>query len=147
MQQIPFTKEQCELLLRLIYLGDWMANANKIPGKERSCFAELEQYIYSFAENFGLQDLIVKDEGIFYPSKKLEEDSEICECIEEYDVYAFWDNLCEALSKRDAIREHGEKKLASMDHYKRFEILTSLNDAYQKYFETHGLEKIHCAVK
>jgi len=72
--KIFFTKKQYEALIKLVYLGDWMANSCK-TGDERDMEIEkVEQYIYSFAKDFGMENLFDQSKrGMIYPTRAFEE--------------------------------------------------------------------------
>jgi len=40
--EVRLSKEQFEVLLKAVYLGDWMVNANRVPGEYLQEFVELE---------------------------------------------------------------------------------------------------------
>ena len=74
--EIPFTKEQYQTLLQLLYFGEWVANSSKT--KEDKLYKEsdsLEQHIFSYASKFGLDNLIEYDESLkkFVPTLSMEE--------------------------------------------------------------------------
>jgi 5'-deoxynucleotidase YfbR-like HD superfamily hydrolase len=74
--EIKFTNEQYKTLLQLLYFGEWVANSYKT--KEDKLYKEsdaLEQYIFSFASKFGLDNLIEYDDSIkkFVPTITMEE--------------------------------------------------------------------------
>jgi hypothetical protein len=74
--EINFTKEQFQTLLKLLYLGEWVANSYK--SKEDKLYKEsdnLEQHIFSFASKFGLENLIEYDQSLkkFVPTLTMEE--------------------------------------------------------------------------
>ena len=59
--EIKLTKEQYENLLKLVFMGSWMANAFRVKDTVKK-FEELEDYIYSFAKDFGLENYVEYDE-------------------------------------------------------------------------------------
>ena len=52
--KINFTKKQFENLLKLVYLGEWMANAHKTDDIIEK-YREMLFYVFSFAEEFGFE--------------------------------------------------------------------------------------------
>ena len=69
--KIDFTAEQFELLMKGLYLGNWLVRSTE----EESSDTELdgiEAYILSFAKDFGLERYVDFDEEEkrYYPSKK-----------------------------------------------------------------------------
>jgi len=81
--KIEFTKEQFEALLKLVYLGNWLANANRDGSNENPHLEEyekIENYIFSFAKQFGFDEYVDdKDarEGKFYPTRTFEEGTDV----------------------------------------------------------------------
>lgn len=73
--KINFTKKQYQDLLRLVYLGNWMANANRTEDEIKS-LNELEGYIFSFAKDFGMRRWADTDDPeMTYPTRHFEEES------------------------------------------------------------------------
>jgi hypothetical protein len=73
---IDLTKKQFQTLLELMYFGEWVANSYKT--KEDKLYKEtdnLEQYIFSYASRFGLEDWIEYDQRLkkYMPTLTMEE--------------------------------------------------------------------------
>ena len=139
--KINFTKKQYETLLKAVYFGNWMVSStgNEPEGNQ---FDELEGYIFSFAKDFGLEQLAEYDETEkrYYPSEKLEEAEEMNEYIEHYDDYIFWDNLIFDLARRDMENEYGEEAIKKMSEVERFAKKQPFAEKYEKEFAENGLK-------
>jgi hypothetical protein len=136
---ISFTPEQYKSLLMLTYLGSWMVNAHKVdPDKT---FDDLGMYNYSFAQSFGIKDLIESTgDGKYYPTKKFEEIAE--EYLDEYDNETFWDELIDRLADRDFVGKYGQTAIEKMTIEERFSNRDEFEEHYATEFEEHGLDRV-----
>ena len=122
--EIEFTKEQFERLLKIVYLGNWLVNAIHSGRKDDEHikeFDEIEQYIFSFAKDFGLEKYVEFDEKLqeFFPIGELEE--ELQKFVDEYDNEVFWEELISRLARSDFIREYGKEAINKMSLEERIE--------------------------
>ncbi|MFH1956214.1 MAG: hypothetical protein ABIJ28_01010 [Patescibacteria group bacterium] len=142
--KIEFTKEQYEKLIKLVYLGNWMANANRTDDRLKD-YEDLEEYILSFAKDFGF-DKYVDDEEMngrkFFPTRYLEEETDIRGIIEEYDEDAFWDEIIDRLGERDFYRKYSKEEIEKMSHDERFEKLCECIDEYSEETSNYGIERL-----
>jgi len=123
--EIKLTKEQYENLLKIVYLGNWMINAIRSGNEEDEQiekYNEIEQYIFSFAKDAGLEKYIEFDEKYnqFFPTVDLEQDEEIERYLQDYNDEIFWDELADRLGTRDFIRKYGIEAIEKMDPKERF---------------------------
>lgn len=44
--KLELTEKQYRTLLEMVYMGNWMATATKIPSGQDGNYEEMEQYIY-----------------------------------------------------------------------------------------------------
>ncbi len=138
--EITLTKKQYQSLLKMVFLGNWLINAPRIePIKE---FDEIEEYIFSHAEKFGLTDEVEYDEstGKTYPSEIFEDS--LSPYIDEYNQDNMWQELISILSHRDLVEEVGEENLKDMDHETYSDKLGTLHDKYEKEFAENGVQKL-----
>ena len=100
--EIKFTKKQYEDLIKMVYLGNWMINSVRFDNIVKK-YDEIEQHIYSFAKDAGLDKYIEFNSKLnrFFPTIEFEDDEEIDEYIEEYDNAYFWDDLVSSLSSNN----------------------------------------------
>jgi hypothetical protein len=141
--KIDFTPEQYELLIRAVYLGNWMVKSTE----DESCdteFDALEAYILSFAKGFGLGRYADMDdeEGKYFPSRELEEDPELDAHIQRYDDYTFWEKLIYNLARRDMERKYGERAIALMSPEEHLTREQPFIEKYEKEFEVNGLRSL-----
>lgn len=141
--KILFTKKQFKQLLRLIYLGNWMVNAIRNSNERvREC-DEIEQYIYSFAKEFGMKDLIEFDQEFrkYFPTSKFEE-SEVQKFIDEYNEDNFWEELFDKMVNRDMIKRYGLEKYLEMSFEERIEKEEPFRQKYDQEFKENGIQNL-----
>ncbi len=143
MIKIEFTKAQYENLIKLVYLGNWMINAIRTDDIVKK-YDDVEQHIYSFAKDVGLDKYIEFDSKFnkFFPTKELEEDEEMEKYREEYDDEIFWDEITDRLARRDLIRKYGENAIKKMTWKERSEKEYPFIEKYEKEFAKYGIENL-----
>ena len=137
---ISLTPEQYKILLLTTYLGNWMVNAHRVETDKT--FDALASHIYSYAESFGVVDLVElePDNGLYYPTKGLEKLA--AEDVDDYDNETFWAELIERLSERDLAAKHGQPAIEKMTIEERFTNLEEFEAHYDEEFEKHGVERL-----
>jgi len=141
--KIDFTKEQFELLLKVVYLGNWMVKSTEEESAETD-FDAIEAYVLSLAKKFGLDRYadVDDEDGKHYPSKDLDEDLEIEGLIQRYDDYTFWEKLIYNLARRDMDHKYGERAIAQMSPEEHLTKEQPFIEKYEKEFEAHGLKNL-----
>jgi hypothetical protein len=139
--KINFTKEQYEVLLKTVYMGAGMVHSVEEEGAEENEFDALEQYLLSFAKEFGLERYadFDEEEKRYHPSGELEEDESVVECLHRYDDYTFWDKLVYNLAERDMIKKHGKSAVAKMSEEECLTKGQTFVQRYEKEFEKNGI--------
>jgi len=139
--KIEFSENQYKILLKLIYLGNWMVNAFQTEDIEDDC-DELESYLLSFAAEAGVADYVCEENGNQrkYPSSELEDDLNVY--IDRYNNDTFWDELIERLAWRDFARRYGDGASKNMRHSERLRKLNPLIKKYIDEFSESGIENI-----
>lgn len=144
-QPVFFTKEQFKSLIRIVYLGNWFANANRTgtegdPHHEE--FNEIEEYVFSNASKFGLVDLVDKEasDERWYPTRELEESLD--DIHTEYDEETFWDELFFRMSDRDFLRAYPEKEIRKMPMLERFQKEEPFRKKWDNEINEHGIERL-----
>jgi hypothetical protein len=142
---VNFSKEQFLNLLKIVYLGNWMANAIHNNSKEdphNKDFEEIENYIYSFAKEFGFEKYFEYDPKLkrYFPTNEF--DVLVQEYIDEYDDHAFWDELFYRMSDRDFNRAYSNKKISEMEQLERFEKEEPFRNKWDKEINEHGIERL-----
>ncbi len=139
--QINLTKEQYKTLVELVDLGQWMANA--IRTKRIKKYDDMEQLVFSFTKQAGLQDCVdYDDEMKMYFLLREFEESTIFPLKEEYDDYTFWEELAHRLADRDMLKQFGEKELADMPKDEMNKVRDSLIRKYEDESVEHGIERL-----
>jgi hypothetical protein len=140
--EITLSREQFAILLELVYLGNWMANAIRMPGEEITDLSHLEQHLFALARDRGLDDIADLDETLpgAFPSQALEDRMELY--IEEYDDQVFWDQLTDRLAERDMLEEHGEPAVRAMSQEEYFERRDAYVAKYEEEATNHGIERL-----
>lgn len=139
--QLNLTKEQYRTLLEMTLLGNWMINSTR--EKTIKEYDDVEQLVFSFAKQAGLEDCIEYVEKLkaYFPTPDFEEEQAM-PFKEEYDDYTFWEELIHRLAWRDMERKLGrpipegaateEQLLANDAEVKR----------YQDEFNANGIENL-----
>jgi hypothetical protein len=140
--KINITKKQYEDLLKLVYLGNWMANANRTEDKMQS-MDDLEGYIFSFAKDFGMERWADTDDPkMTYPTSYFEGESGVQELIDDYDNENFWDELADRLGNRDFMDKYSKEEIEAMDREEYFMKNMECTIAWEKEFEKHGIDRL-----
>lgn len=140
--EITLSREQFAILLELVYLGNWMANAIRMPGEEITDLSHLEQHLFSLARDLGFDDVADLDETLpdVFPSQALEDRMELY--IEEYDDQTFWDQLIDRLAERDVLEDHGEPAVRAMSQEEYFQKRDAYVAKYEEEATKHGIERL-----
>jgi len=139
--QISLTKEQYKTLVELVDLGQWMANATRT--KRIKKYDEMEQLVFSFTKQAGLQECVdYDDEMKMYFLLREFEESTIFPLKEEYDDYTFWEELAHRLADRDMLKQFGEKELAGMPRDEMNKVRDALIGKYENESVEHGIDRL-----
>lgn len=141
--KIEFSKDQFETLFKMLYLGNWMANAYN-DDAENNQFSDFVSYVYGFAGDMGLGEMVDRDDeaGLTFASTELQEDEQLNELIERYDDSVFLDKLIYNLAGRDMLDKFGEKKIQSMTDEQFFKEEGSFVQKYQEEFAKNGIQNL-----
>jgi hypothetical protein len=145
--KIEFTKKQYEALLKIVYLGSWMASSTKEePAKE---YEIIEQYILSFAKDFKMENFVGFDKKLksYYPSEAFEDATDVIDQIDAYDEYKVWETLVLSLAHRDIVKKYGEKKVEQMSEEEVLEKEYPLIQKYEEEFREHGFDNLYVRSK
>ena len=145
---IEFTKKRFLALLKVVYLGNWMANAHrdgspKDPHEEE--YEAIEDYIFSFAKQFGFDEYVDDEDaknGKFSPTRKFEEGTDVDELHEEYDEETFWDELIDRLGERDFYRKYSKEEIKKMSQDEWFEKFYECIDQWADEMNKHGMNHL-----
>ena len=141
--KINFTKKQYVTLLEAVYLGIWMASSSE-DGPEKTAIDELGRYLFGFAKDFGLDELVDYDEEnkVHYPSAEFEEGDELNALIDSYDDNVFVNKLILSLAGRDMLEKFGEEAVKKMTDEEFLKNERSFLEKYEEEFEKNGLKNL-----
>lgn len=146
--KIEFSKKQFLTLLKIIYLGNWLANAHRTGeyhDKHIKEYEDMEDYIFSFAKQFGYEEYIDDDDsdkGKYYPNRKFDEEINLYELIQEYDEESFWEELPERLGQRDFHMKYTTEEITKMTQEEKFLKFYECVDEWIGELNENGLENI-----
>ncbi len=142
MKSVEFTKEQYEKIVKLVFLGNWVVNANRLPGEEIKELEDIEELVFSKAKDFGLDSLVDDSSGEIFPSKELEMDEELQQYLDEYEDESFWDELSAQLGDIKFEKLYSLEKISKMSDEERFKLRMEIEDEFIEEFQQHGLENV-----
>jgi len=148
-QAIEFTHEQYLALMKVVYLGNWVANAYRTE-KMKKDYEAIDDYIFSFAPKFGLSrfmDHEATDGDRYFPTRAFEEETDVHELHDEYDEETVWDELAQWLGERDLFERYSEAEINAMSREEYFRNKAECVAVYEKEFEKHGMERVRIAKK
>jgi hypothetical protein len=142
-KNIKLTPQQYEDLLKMVYLGNYVVN-NYRPDQAVDRFDVLESYLFSLAQEFGLDRAMDMDEetGEAYPSQEFSQAEDISLYLDDFIENIFWDELTNRLISRDLFRKYGQQIMESMPWE---ELKKKEEPVFQKYteeIETYGMENL-----
>lgn len=145
--KLELTKEQYKNLIKLVSLGNVMANMfrdedERIDKLERAASDFLEQ-----AAKSGLGDYVKKCgcghcDGVYGPSDKLWDDPDMVMVQDEYDDDVFWEQLVDRLAERDMRLHYGVKAIARMSEAERDEKTDAYLRRYDDEIDEHGVDRL-----
>lgn len=139
--KINFTKKQFRLLLDIVYLGEMVINGWKLPDERLEKYSEIQQYIYSFAEKFGMENLVeYNGEFAMYFETTEYEDSGIHELMDEYENEVFWEDLSLNLARRDVYKSHEQNKEVVKENL--IKEIWAREEKYKEEFYKNGLDNV-----
>lgn len=142
--KIEFNKEQFESLMNLVYLGNWIANANRTDDRIEK-YENIESYIFSFAKDFGLEKYIDDEDakdGKFFPTRFFEEETDVDELRDEYDDETFWFELSDRLGERDFFEKYSKEDREKMTRDERFLKMQECIIKWEDELEDNGIDRL-----
>jgi hypothetical protein len=142
---LSLSRNEFETLVKLAYLGNWVANAAREENEELAPYARLEQVVFKRAAEAGLTELVeYSDEhALYFPTDALEEAE--AEHITDYDDAQFWEELPDRLAMRDMALKYSDKTVAAMDIDEAAEKAQPFMEKYWNEIEKHGLDRLKVA--
>lgn len=145
--QLDLTKKQLKILLELVYLGNWMVNAQRTGSKEDPQLEEhdaLARFIYSKVGETGFDKELKFDKEMneWYPTYDFEMASDVAMYHDDYDNETFWDELPERLAWRDLRQMYGGEEITQMSPEIRMSKVWALAEKYEQEFEENELNRL-----
>ena len=129
---IELSDKEFRFLLDLVYIGNWVLNSTRDSDRIEE-YDRMEEKIFSYCANNGLEALLSKHGGNPEPSRAYEEGG-IHEAISDYEDAVFFEILAEELARRDMNEEAISQENISE--------LTKRIDRYLSEFERNGVDNI-----
>jgi len=138
---IQLTKEQLAVLVKLVYLGNRMANDWRTDDVIEE-YDEVESLVLAAAQKHDLGEYVDFDEETkkAIPSGELEE--KMSETVDFYNDNCFWDQLIYRMADREYVRKFGEAALEELYAEKGMERERPLIEKYEKEFNEHDLDRL-----
>lgn len=141
---VEFTKEQFLALMKVVYLGNWMANAQREEDFKED-YEEIKNYIFSQAQKFGLAEFVSHkpDDGDnYYSSWKFTQETDVDYLHDEYDDDNFWDEICDRFGERDFEKKYTKKEIEKMNVHERMDKLCACTDKWGEEFNNYGIARL-----
>jgi len=140
-KNIEFTDDEYKVLVKLLFYGEWILNANKIGHEEMDKgAADLVEYIYAKKGDFSLQKWFKElkyGEELNGPVTSL-----LLEKVFEYNEETFWLYLIKKLSLRDATKEHLEKGGEITNEEEIQDLQWKYEEKYEDLFEERKIDAL-----
>jgi hypothetical protein len=139
--ELKLTKSQYETLLRLVYLGNAVANDYRADDIDTETDA-LESYVFGKAREAGLGKFAEFDEaeGRTFPTQAAEEAWN--PDLDDYRNDVFWDELEYRLADRDLALRYGEGYDRTMDMAEIERLEGEIVDKYYQEFAKNGVKNL-----
>lgn len=142
--KINFTKKQYKTFLEILEIADWVLHAHDSDRVETKKYRDFEQLVFSFAKDFGFENLVEYDEelGAHFPTREFEETSPGMDFITEFENDTFWNEFVQRLAERDLVRQYGRERLKDMNGMELARRENQIEKRYAEEFFKNGLENV-----
>ena len=139
------------MLAKAVYLGNWVANANRDGSKHDphlTEYQEIADFVFSLAPQFGFSEHFEHDLEYDEIWRKNHDSLSALSAIhDEYDEESFWEELVERLGNRDFHKKYTRDQIKKMDEYERDEKRYDCLDFWDNEFTGHGIERLRIVQK
>lgn len=144
MVEIKLEKDDFDRLIKLVFLGNWLANLYREPAERLKEFDTLEQQLYSTAKENGFEHYFKSDGASkqLMPSEDFVLKTNLLKLIDDYNEETFWNELAHRLAVRDLLQKYSEDDLDKMSTEEYQKNRQPFCDKYFNEFETNGLENL-----
>ncbi|MDA1046698.1 MAG: hypothetical protein O3A82_07210 [Verrucomicrobia bacterium] len=145
--KFEFTQKEYRTLVDILTLSGMILDAygRGEDSSRKGCF-ELEQKIYSYFEDVGSRDLIMRDPSTGQYVRKWSSDRSetIVKILDEYVDASFWEELIVRMAERDMLAdlELQGKDQSKLTLEERETLLRKYGDRYDREFRSNGLKSI-----
>ncbi|OPX96351.1 MAG: hypothetical protein A4E62_01154 [Syntrophorhabdus sp. PtaU1.Bin002] len=141
--KIDLTQEQYEALLKMVYLGGWVASSPQEEPDEE--YDAIEQHILSYAKDFGMDKYVTFDAKMktYIPTEEFEKRTDIVDVLDAYNEYTVWEALILSLARRDLIKKHGPGIVEKMSDEELLEKEYPFIQKYEEEFSEHGFDNLY----
>lgn len=139
--KFELSKEEFESLMKLVYLGNWMANANKSDDKIEK-YESMMNKVFSKAKDAGFGDYIITKNRQIYLTEKFEEETDVNKIHDDYDEDTFWGELIDRLAMKEFIQKYGDEEIETMSMEERIEKSDEFFEKYEEEIKNNGLNRI-----
>jgi hypothetical protein len=141
--KIDLTQEQYEALLKLMYLGSWVANSPQEESNQE--YDAIEQHILSYAKDFGMDKYIAFDAQMktYVTTEEFENKTNIGDVLDAYNEYTVWEALILSLARRDLIKKHGAGAVEKMSDDELLDKEYPFIQKYEEEFGEHGFDNLY----
>lgn len=132
--KIDISKQQFELLVKLIEYGMWVVDSEN-PDSPNDDYRDLEQTILAEFQNGNI--FLNEENGLLEPGPVLQ--NEIFQVLDSYEDMVFWDKFVYYMARKDIESEN------LIHHYSEeqyLERLMELEEQYHEHFESFGVGKV-----
>lgn len=145
--QLDLTKQDLKTLLELVYLGDWMINAQRTGSEDDSrseAHENMKKRIYAMAGEAGFEKEVKYDEKLkeWFPTYEFEMESDVAMYHNVYDNNCVYEQLPDRLAWRDLRKQYSNEQIAAMSFEEKLEKRYPFIDKYEEELYQHGLERL-----
>jgi hypothetical protein len=145
--KFEFTEKEYRTLVDVLTLSGMILDAyGRGEDSSRKGYFELEQKIYSYFEDVGSRDLIMRDPSTGQYVRKWSSDRSetIVKILDEYVDSSFWEELIIRMAERDMLAdlELQGKDQSKLTLEERETLLREYGDRYDREFRSNGLKSI-----
>jgi hypothetical protein len=135
--KIDFSKQQYELLIKLIEYGMWVVDSEN-PDSPNEEYREVEQTILAYSKDFQSGNIIHNEEhNLLEPAPVLQ--NHIFQVLDSYEDMVFWDKFVYYMARKDIEIENLTHDYNEEQYMER---LMELEEQYHQHFESHGVAKV-----
>lgn len=139
--QIELSKAMFKLLVKHVFIGNWIISSNNEEGDKDS--EALIDTILSIAKNYNIINEIDYDEHLEGYFLTAEKEEEYLEEIESYTEDSFWETLIERFSFRDFSQKNAETAIKKMEPKDMIEKMAVFEEKYRMEFEEFGIKRLN----